>query len=156
MKKISGAMIAMMLLLSTAIRAESMWTEDFPAAFKKAGSEGRYLLVNFSGSDWCGWCIRLDREVFSTEEFEAYARDNLVCVLIDAPRKKQLPPEVHLQNEHLRAQFKVTGYPSIFLLDPSGRMIARTGYQPGGAAYYIQHLQGFMDARLDQPSGAGP
>ena len=122
--------------------AEEGWMTDFAAAKAKALAEGKYMLVDFSGSDWCRWCIKLDEEVFSKEAFQSYAKDNLVLVLADFPRdKSKQSSELKKQNEQMAEDFGVRGFPTVFVLNPEGKMVAKTGYQQGGASAYVKHLK---------------
>jgi thioredoxin-related protein len=120
------------------------WETDFAAAKKRAKDENKPMLLDFTGSDWCGWCIRLKKEVFDTPEFEAYAKDNLVLVEVDLPQKKKLPAKEQKQNEKLVEEYKVQGFPTIVLLNSKGREVNRTGYQEGGPVKYIEHLKGLL------------
>ncbi len=122
------------------VSAGELWMDDFAAAVRKAREQNRYLLVTFTGSDWCGWCIRLNNEVFTQESFLSYAAEKLVCMDADFPRNKLLPPHTRKQNERLMNLFGVQGYPTVILFNPEGLPIARTGYQPGGAGEYVKHL----------------
>lgn len=120
---------------------EVTWMTDYEAAVDKASKEDKHLLLNFTGSDWCGWCIKLDKEVFSKEAFADYANDNLVLVKLDFPRKTKLSEELQKQNYGLAQQFKVRGYPTIYVLDPEKKVATKTGYQKGGAESYVKHLK---------------
>ena len=134
------------VLLACAILSPAdLWTEDFNAAQNQARESGKYMLVNFSGSDWCGWCKRLDMEVFSRPEFETFAKENLVCVLVDFPRETPQSNKQRWANELLRIRYEVEGYPTILLFNPQGIPVAMTSYQPGGAEEYIRHLQGLIE-----------
>lgn len=117
------------------------WETNYKEAVAKAKKENKQLLLNFTGSDWCGWCIKLDREVFSKEEFQTYAKDNLVLVKLDFPRKKVISQAEKTQNYGLQNKYDIKGYPSILLLNPSEKLILRTGYQDGGAENYVNHLE---------------
>jgi len=119
------------------------WHDNVDEALKIAQKENKTVLINFTGSDWCIWCKRLNNEVFSKDEFAAFAEKNLVLVKIDFPREKEQTPEVKYYNQELAAQYKVEGYPTIVLLRQDGSVLGYTGYQPGGAENYIQHLQSF-------------
>ena len=126
---------------SCSVPAEAQtWITDYDAAMKIAEKEGKTVLINFTGSDWCGWCKKLDREVFDTEEFKAYAAENLVLLKLDFPRKKQLPAEEKKQNQMLLSKHGVRGFPTIMLLDSKEKVIQRTGYRRGGPQAYIDHL----------------
>ena len=125
--------------------ASDSWETDYEAALKKAKEENRFILVDFSGSDWCGWCIRLNKEVFSERAFEDYADEELVCLLIDTPRRKKLSRDLEAQNTRLKQQFRVSGFPTVLVLNPDGEPVGRTGYQKGGPEAYVQHLKEFIE-----------
>ncbi|MFC1743632.1 thioredoxin family protein, partial [Candidatus Riflebacteria bacterium] len=106
--------ITWFLLLPTIsiFAAEKGWLEDFEAAKSLAQKEGKDLLVDFSGSDWCGWCIKLSEEVFSQEIFKKEAAQKFVFVLIDFPQKKEQSQEVKNRNKKLAQKFAIRGYPT--------------------------------------------
>ncbi|MDA3799295.1 MAG: thioredoxin family protein [Kiritimatiellae bacterium] len=121
---------------------KSIWTTYSKAALDKAKKENKYILMDFTGSDWCGWCIKLDKEVFSKPEFITYATNNLVCIEVDFPSKKKLSPEQKKINDKLAQDYGVRGFPTIYILKPDGKTVAgKTGYQAGGSAAYVKHLQ---------------
>lgn len=122
----------------------SSWLVSYEAALAQAKERNLPILINFSGSDWCGWCIKLMNEVFSKPEFISYANDNLVLLNLDFPRKTQLPPAQAKANEDLAQRFGIEGFPTVILLDSSGTKIGQTGYQPGGPDKYISHLKAIM------------
>lgn len=119
------------------------WHDNVDEALKIAQKENKTVLLNFTGSDWCIWCKRLNDEVFSKDEFAAYADKNLVLVKVDFPRQKEQTPETRYYNQQLAAQYRVEGYPTIILLRKDGSELGVTGYQEGGAANYVQHLKSF-------------
>ncbi|MCK9425130.1 MAG: thioredoxin family protein [Ignavibacteriaceae bacterium] len=119
------------------------WKENLDEALKTAQLGNKTVLVNFTGSDWCIWCKRLNEEVFSKDEFAKYAEKNLVLVKIDFPRDKEQSQETKFYNQQLAAQYKIEGYPTIVLLRKDGSNLGVTGYMEGGAANYVQHLQSF-------------
>lgn len=123
------------------------WVTDFEAAKKQAAEQKRPILADFSGSDWCGWCIRLDKEVFSQKAFQDYAATNLVLFLADFPARKPQPEPLVQQNKKLAAQYGIEGYPTVLLLDATGKELARTGYQRGGAEAYVEHVKGLLKAK---------
>lgn len=142
MKKI---LILFFLLSGAAVFAGDLdWIEDYEAAKKKAATENKAMLVNFTGSDWCGWCKRLDREVFSKEEFAEFADKNLVLVKVDFPRYKQQSQEQRRSNWSLQSKYGVQGYPTILLVSSKEDILLSTGYRPGGAGAYIDHLKDRM------------
>jgi protein disulfide-isomerase len=117
------------------------WVTDYESAFVKARNENKYVLINFTGSDWCGWCKRLDAEVFSQEKFKAYADKKLVLLKLDFPRRTPQPQEVRLRNQQLAQEFGVRGYPTILIAKSNQQVILRTGYQYGGVDKYIEHIE---------------
>ncbi len=106
----------------------SIWTTDFDAALKEAAATKRLVLVDFTGSDWCGWCIKLDEEVFDKPEFKAAAPKKFVLVKLDFPQKKKLPAGERERNDALAKKYEVQGYPTILVLDGEGKVVGRTGY----------------------------
>jgi thiol-disulfide isomerase/thioredoxin len=95
------------------------------------------VFIHFSGSDWCGWCIKLRKEVFSKPEFESYAKSNLVLVRIDFPRRTNQPPAIQKSNQKLAEQFQVQGYPTMVLLDSKGEKLGAVSYGHGGARQFV-------------------
>ncbi len=141
MKTLFSSVVALVATAALSFSAEVEWMTDFDAAKAKAKAEKKVLFVDFTGSDWCGWCIRLDKEVFAHKEFHDYAAENLVLVKLDFPRKLKLSPELEKQNKSLAKKYDVQGYPTVKLLKPSGSEIAETGYKEGGPAKYVEHLK---------------
>jgi protein disulfide-isomerase len=140
-KKMIGLVLAGILSVSAVMAADG-WLTDFEKAKQTAEELKRPILLDFTGSDWCGWCIKLDKEVFSKKEFKDFAKDNLVLFMADFPRNKKQQSEAEKkQNEALMEKYGARGFPTIFLLKADGEVIAKTGYKPGGAAAYVKHLQ---------------
>ena len=128
--------------LTLSVRAaENGWLTDYDAAAKKAASEKKPMLLDFTGSDWCGWCMRLDKEVFSQPAFVSYAKKNLILVKVDFPRSKPQSATEKKQNERLAAKYKIEGYPAIVVLDEQGRQLGELGYEKGGAKPWIAGLE---------------
>jgi len=125
------------------------WTTDYEAALKQAKAENKSVLIDFTGSDWCGWCIKLDREVFSQPAFKEYAQKDLVRVYIDFPRGKPQSDALKEKNKELAEKFGVQGLPTIVILNSEGQMIGKTGYQRGGAENYVEHLQEIISDKKD-------
>ncbi len=123
-------------------KAEAVtWMTDWEAAKALAAKEGRDLLIDFTGSDWCIWCKRLKGEVFDQAAFQERAPGSFVLVELDFPRDKSgQSEELQKQNEKLMEAFGVEGFPTIYLADEMGRPYAQTGYQQGGAEPYLEHL----------------
>lgn len=118
----------------------SEWIEDYDEAVAKATTSGKPILVNFTGSDWCGWCVRLKKEVFDTGIFTTWATDKVVLLECDFPRSRTLTPEQTAQNERLAERYGIRGFPTVLVLTAQGEEIARTGYRRGGAAAWIADL----------------
>jgi thioredoxin-related protein len=118
------------------------WTSDFSAAQKEATEAKKDLLVNFTGSDWCSWCLKLHKEVLDQEPFKMLVKDRFVLVELDYPNDKTKLPEATLkQNEELKVKYPVPGLPSILLCDASGTPFAIiTGYQDGVSEKYVTQL----------------
>ena len=105
---------------------------------------GKTVLVNFTGSDWCGWCIKLKSEVFNHKEFADYAEKHLVLVELDFPQRIEQSQETKDYNKATAQKFGIRGFPTIVLINGSGSEIAKTGYQEGGPLAYVEHLKGFI------------
>jgi len=98
------------------------WTMDLDAARKVAAEKKLPILLNFTGSDWCGWCKHMDKEVFSQEAWATYAKANLLLVWIDFPKDKSLVPEKFVsRNKTLSATYGVEGFPTYIVLDDDGQ-----------------------------------
>ena len=121
------------------------WLTDFEAAKKEAAKKNLPILVDFSGSDWCGWCIKLDKEVFSKKAFKDYAKDNYVLLMLDFPRKTKISAKLKKQNHELAKKYQVRGFPTVLILDKDGKVLNRGGYMPGGAEAYIKYLKKIKD-----------
>lgn len=139
------------LLLGHAFAGEG-WNVDFEKAKLTAKAESKDILMDFTGSDWCGWCIKLKQEVFSHTEFQSAAPERFVLLELDFPQspeiKGKMKAETIEQNARLSQQFEIRGYPTILLADADGRPYAKTGYQPGGPAGYVKHLDDLQKVRL--------
>ena len=127
------------------------WITSFEEAKAKARKENKDILVNFTGSDWCSWCIRLSQEVFSQPEFAEYAKKQFILVEADFPMSPAGQPEaIDPQHQEMADTYEFQGFPTIMLFDKQGRPFAQTGYQPGGAEAYNPHLEEFRLARVDR------
>ena len=139
------AVTALLISFSAHVLAADGWSDDFAASQKKASTEGKSLLIDFTGSDWCGWCIRLRKEVFDQAGFREAAEKNFVLVELDYPKDKSiLSAETIKQNADLSKRFLIKGYPTILLCDETGVPFASTGYQEGGLKPYLTSLNGFL------------
>jgi len=120
------------------------WTTDLEKAIEKAKAENKAVLVNFTGSDWCAWCFRLSKEVFSQDEFKEYADENLILVKVDFPQNIPQSNETKAYNQSLAQKHGVQGFPTIIIINSQGTQVAKTGYQAGGVANYINHIKSYL------------
>ena len=145
MKKI--LVIAFLTLTSMSIQAqeELTWHTDMSKATDISIKENKPMFLFFTGSDWCGWCIRLQKEVFKTPEFIKWAKDNVVLVELDFPRKNNQTEEIKSQNAQLQQQLQVRGYPTVWFVSAAKTAEAKvnltalgsTGYVAGGPKVWI-------------------
>lgn len=115
---------------------------DLAAAVSAAQSENKWVLLDFTGSDWCPPCKKLQSDVFSTSKFQAFAKTNLTFLEVDFPRGKRLSEAQQKTNEILGAQFGIEGLPTLVLLNETGQEVWRnTGYPPGGLEQVLSELE---------------
>ena len=109
------------------------FTQDYDAALKYAKEKGLPVLMNFTGSDWCGWCKLMDKTVFSKPEWKEYAKNNLVLIYIDFPRKNPdlVPEKYRKRNNDLSQKYEVQGFPTYVLLDSKGIKLGQLGAGKG-------------------------
>ena len=100
------------------------WMTDLDAACAKAKAEGKAVLVDFTGSDWCGWCVRLRNTILDTPTFRNYAQDKFVLMEVDVPKNvARIGAELHARNRQIAARYNVTTYPTILVLNPEGEVL---------------------------------
>ena len=118
--------------------AKEGWLVDLDEAYEISKKQKKPILANFTGSDWCGWCKRLDADVFSKPEFKEWAEENVVLLELDFPRRKQIPLKNQQQNAAMQQALGIRGYPTIWIVnltkDASGQYqvngLGKTGYAP--------------------------
>jgi protein disulfide-isomerase len=143
MKKLAITLVAGWTLFQVQA-AELNWLTDLPSAQAKAKAENKMVLLDFTGSDWCGWCIKFKKEALDTPEFRDYAAKNLVLVELDFPNKKPQSEELKKANQSLLKKYKVDGFPVFVVLSKDGAEIGRQGgYEAGGAKVFITKLDDF-------------
>ena len=143
MKKLLFALVAGLAVWSLAA-AELDWTTDLAKAQAQAKKDNKLVLLDFTGSDWCPWCIKFEKEVLNTPEFVEYTKANLVPVLLDFPRTKAQTDALKQANKVLKEKYKVEGFPTYVLLNAGGKEIGRqTGYEKGGPKAFIAKIDGF-------------
>lgn len=128
----------------SAISQEAKWNTDYAKAVEQAKIENKPLLIDFTGSDWCGWCMKMKQETLDTPMFKHYAKKNLVLVEADFPHEKLQTAAVKEQNQELYKKYKVSGYPCFVVVDKDGKELGRQGgYLEGGPAAFIAKLNTF-------------
>jgi protein disulfide-isomerase len=151
MNKKSLLMVTILFLgLLNSLYANEEWLTDFQKAQELSKEKGVPILADFSGSDWCGWCIRLDQEVFSQPDFKKYADENLILFLADFPMKKEQTALLKKQNKTLSDKYEIKGYPTVLLLDSNGNVLLKTGYRRGGAKSYVDYLKSNLDTIINK------
>lgn len=120
------------------------WSTDFSQTLAQARADNKMVLLHFTGSDWCPWCIKFDHEVLDTDQFAAYAQNKLELVLVDFPRSKPQDDALKEANQALAKKYNVDGYPTFVLVNNAGNELGRqVGYRGGGPAAFISELDGF-------------
>ena len=124
--------LALGLVLISTVFVHADWTTDYKAALVEAKTQNKLILLDFTGSDWCGFCQLLDKEVLSQQSFKDFADKRYILVTVDFPHQKQLPEDLAKQNDALKNHFKIEGYPTLLVLDAEGHELGRqAGYGPG-------------------------
>ena len=150
MKQISTIFILFIFLFTACNNGQSAsadglnWEDNLETAIQQAKKENKAVLVNFTGSDWCIWCKRLSSEVFQQKEFEKYADESLVLVKLDFPRNIEQSAETQNYNRNLAQKYGIQGFPTILIFNSQGKLVAQTGYQPGGPEKYIEHIKSYL------------
>lgn len=137
----------MMQLLSILFFSLLSWMGDFSQAQKDASTQKKLILLNFSGSDWCGPCIKLKHDVFESETFGQYAQNKLVLVRADFPRlkKNQLPADQQARNDQMAEKYNPNGkFPLTVLINSQGKVLKEwEGYQPS-VQKFIHEVSAFQ------------
>ncbi|MBI5691289.1 MAG: thioredoxin family protein [Verrucomicrobia bacterium] len=134
-------LLTFLALVSAPLFAADGWTTDLKAAQQQSRSEKKVMLMNFTGSDWCSWCIKLKNEVFNTQEFKTYAAKNLILLEVDFPRNKPQSAELKKSNQELQKKYGIQGYPTLIVLNADQKQIGELGYMPGGPKAFIAALE---------------
>ena len=115
----------------------SGWTEKYDEAVAASKKSDLPILADFTGSDWCGYCIKLHKEVFDTKEFKEWAVKNVVLLEVDFPQQKAQDAALKAKNQELQKKYDIQGYPTILILDATGKKMGELGYQEGGPKLWI-------------------
>lgn len=126
---------------------ELKWLDNSQQVLDLAKKEGKPVLIDFTGSDWCGWCIRLKKEVLNTPEFAAFASENLVLQIADFPKRIEQSAELKTQNRALAEKYGIRGFPTLIILNSEGKQIGQMGYMRGGPQPFIAQLQKIIDKK---------
>jgi protein disulfide-isomerase len=153
MKKI--AIVVLLILGSITTGAQELkWETNLEQASQIAIKTKKPLLLFFTGSDWCVWCIRLQNEVLKKPEFAVWAKENVVLVELDFPKRTPQLPEIQKQNMELQQIFEVRGYPTIWLANPTKKdgktnleKLGSTGYVAGGPAKWLETANQFLSKK---------
>lgn len=132
------------LLLFSTLGFAQNWTTNFDEAKATADKENKNILLVFSGSDWCAPCIKLDKNVWQSEAFKAYANDKFVLLRADFPKKKAnvLPEALKNANLALAEKYNKEGFfPLVVVLDKNGKVMAKKGYENQTAEKFVAELQ---------------
>ena len=137
-----GAALAVAVLLPAFARADTGWETDLKKAQEQAKSSNKLVFLDFTGSDWCGYCIRLNADILSKPAFKDYATKNLVLVEVDFPRAKPQTVDTRKQNQELAEKYGIQGFPTIVVLNGAGQKVWQyEGYFPGGPDAFIAELE---------------
>ena len=129
---------------SAAHASDLDWSTDFPQALVQAKADGKMVLLDFTGSDWCPWCIKFDHDVLSTAQFTTYARNKLELVLVDFPRAKSQSNALKQANRDLAKRYNVSVFPTFVLVNYAGSELGRqVGYGKGEPNAFISELEKF-------------
>lgn len=136
----AAAMVSLVAAEKGSRPNEGGWTTDYRQALERAKAEKKDVLLDFSGSDWCGWCMKLDKEITNTSAFREYAKKHLILVLVDFPRYKPQTAALKKQDQELANKFQIEGYPTLIVLNPEGEKIGQLGYMEGGPTVFLKEL----------------
>ncbi len=126
------------------------WGESWDKASARARKDKKVVLADFTGSDWCPWCVKLHDEVFSKDEFKKWASEKVVLLEVDFPEEKAQSDELKEQNQKLQKKYGIQGYPTVLLLDGDGKKLGQLGYMEGGPKAWIKKAQDILDGKDDK------
>lgn len=133
-------------VLCSFITHSQNWFTNFEEAKSTASNSNHNIILVFQGSDWCGPCIKLEKEIWSTNEFQKLAKDHFILMKADFPRKKsnQLSKELQTQNAKLAENYNDKGYfPLVVVLDKNGKVLGEMGYEKLSPSAYFDKLTSF-------------
>ena len=130
---------------------EPQWLTSLDQAKAESQKSGKPILADFTGSDWCGWCIKLHKEVFDTQEFKEWAAKSVVLLEVDFPRKKAQDDATKQAYQALAKKYVIKGYPTIIFMSADGTKMGESGYKAGGPKAWTENAQKILDAK--KPDG---
>lgn len=140
-------LLLIVFMLGSTLCFSQEWQTDINKAKEIAKEKGRSIVLVFQGSDWCAPCMKLDKEIWSTEEFKKYAKENYVMLQADFPRRKEnrLSKEHQEKNNQLAELYNQQGFfPHVVVLNAEGKMLGQTGYKKMTVSTYIELLNSFI------------
>ena len=152
MKQFLVFIIIVLTQTNNAQTVDLNWHTDLSKAVSISINEKKPIMLFFTGSDWCGWCMRLKKEVFNHEKFKIWSDDQIILVELDFPRRKKLEPNILNQNRELARIFGVSGYPTCWLVKPqilenskvNFLKLGKLGYVAGGTDKWISVAEKFL------------
>ncbi len=145
MKSLSRTLVVLLITAASSLAATPPWTDDWDAAKAKSKSENKPILIYMTGSDWCGWCKKLEKEVISKKAFTDFAAEHFILMEADFPKTKEQPAPLKKQNAALRKTYLNGGYPTMYVLDAEGKKLSKDlGEIEGGLDGYIAKLKEFL------------
>lgn len=142
-------------IASTSFAAGAGWMTDYKKAKSKAKAQNKLLVMDFTGSDWCPPCMKMEKEVFNSSSFKSYASKNVVLLYLDFPNKKKQSSQLKKQNAQLAKKYGVQSFPTVIVLDPSGKQLSKTpGYDGRGPKSLIAKLQKLQPAKSKSSSNS--
>ena len=136
-----AALAALSVVTAVSFAGDLKWETDANKAMALSKKTGKPILADFTGSDWCGWCIRLHKEVFDTPAFAKWASSKVILLELDYPQSKPQSAEIKKQNAGLAQKYKIEGYPTILFLNASGKVLGQYGYDSGGPSKWIPNAE---------------
>ncbi len=130
------------MLTVIVVHAQDLWMMDYQKALERARTEKKEVLLDFTGSDWCIWCQKLEKDLFDQSLFQKFAKENLVLLKVDFPQNKEQSDVLKKQNDQLQKQYRVEGFPTLILLDSEGKLLQQaSGYFRGGPQAFITWVE---------------
>ena len=158
MKKLFITLLLVVSGITAKAQEGQTWYTDMGKAVEASRQQQKPLFLFFTGSDWCGWCMRLQNEVFKTPEFTAWAKDHAILVELDFPRRTPQPDEIKQQNNQLQQMFQVQGYPTVWFVKPTIKegktnleQLGSTGYVAGGPSKWIEGANAIVAKYVADP-----